>query len=122
MDLDGVGGGTVGGDGVNEPQYATVASATGATQTTGYSFGQGANGANGYGNIAYGVVGSGGGGGGYYGGYAGTFRGAGMQVSGAGGSGYVNPILTNSSTIAGEGSTTNGYVKITKYLGYSYIE
>lgn len=62
-------------------------------------------------------------GGGWYGGYACQLNVPNDNASGAGGSGYVSSELTNFSTTAGEGSTTNGYAKITSYAsGYQYIE
>ncbi len=58
--------------------------ATGATQTSGYKFGQGANGAS---NIHAG----GGGGGGYYGGFGGVAGGVGVtSFGGGGGSSYIS--------------------------------
>ena len=52
----------------------------------------------------------GGGGGGWYGGYSATAE----NYAGGGGSGYLNPVLTSSSTTAGQRSG-NGYARITIY-------
>ena len=69
---------------------------TGATQTTGYSFGQGQAGRRSYSYYNCGAEGSGGAGGGYYGGYAYQGTGEYTSTNGAGGSSYIgNTNLTN---------------------------
>ena len=79
---------------MNEPNLF----ANNATQDSGYAFGRGSNGYNGKGGTC-GCEGTGGGGGGYYGGYSyettEQFE-ENVNVSGAGGSGYIgNSLLTN---------------------------
>ena len=73
-----------------------------ANQISGYKFGEGQQGMTksiyGYG----GAEGSGGGGGGLYGGFSPQEEGDGSNWTGGGGSGYVNTILTNAKTIAGD--------------------
>ena len=73
----------------------------GATQTSGYVFGQGQNGKTKTNEIYWGVEGNGGGGGGFYGGLACQEDGANSDCGGAGGSGYVGDV-TNGETIAGD--------------------
>lgn len=92
----GVGGGLNGGNAINNNTYTL----SGATQNTGYAFGQGQDGKSKtvYGD--YGAEGNGGGGGGFYGGYASQEQGEGSNCGGAGGSGYVGDV-TNGATIAG---------------------
>lgn len=92
----GAGGGTTGGGTVG---------ATGATQTTGYAFGQGGSGSMYSGGV------SGGGGGGYYGGFAGSAGTVGCGSGGAGGSGYIGGV-DNGSMESGKRSG-NGLIKIT---------
>ena len=92
-----------GGDGGSAVSNATPAygSSSFASQTSGYSFGQGQT---------VGTQNTGAGGGGYYGGYVGSDQ---DQYSyGGGGSGYAVPSLTNVSGITGENSG-NGVAKIT---------
>lgn len=110
----GYGGGNSGGSATNGGGY----SVSGGTQSSGYSFGQGAS--------ASSHVDQGGGGGGYYGGYCSTGTIDTVICGGGGGSGYINTSkLTSASTIAGNTSFTsptgtietghsgNGYIRIT---------
>ena len=75
-----------------------------ATQSSGYAFGTGQNGRNGTRYTNGGGEGSGGSGGGLYGGYAPQHTGTNSNSSGGGGSGYVNAILVDGKTIAGNQS------------------
>ena len=112
----GDGGGITGGRGKNTGT-SSKDEGEGGTQTTGYAFGQGGDGGI-YGYAA-------GGGGGWYGGYGGTSYSGNGTPNGGGGSGYINTILTNAQTIAGNasmpapagstetGHTGNGYARIT---------
>ena len=112
----GDGGGITGGRGKNTGTNSKD-EGEGGTQTTGYAFGQGGDGGI-YGYAA-------GGGGGWYGGYGGTSYSGNGTPNGGGGSGYINTILTNAQTIAGNasmpapagstetGHTGNGYARIT---------
>lgn len=103
----GAGGGLTGGNGINT---STVMGA-GATQTSGYVKGQGQQG---HSEASY--CGNGcGGGGGYWGGCATQYGGSG-QAPGGGGSGYIDPILTNASTQQG-GRSGNGFIKVS-IVGY----
>lgn len=110
----GYGGGNSGGSAANGGGY----SVSGGTQSSGYSFGQGASAST--------HVNQGGGGGGYYGGYCSTGTSDSNICGGGGGSGYINTSkLTSASTIAGNTSFTsptgttetghsgNGYIRIT---------
>lgn len=110
----GYGGGNSGGSAANGGGY----SVSGGTQSSGYSFGQGASAST--------HVDQGGGGGGYYGGYCSTGTSDSNICGGGGGSGYINTSkLTSASTIAGNtsfisptgssetGHSGNGYVRIT---------
>lgn len=110
----GYGGGNSGGSAANGGGY----SVSGGTQSSGYSFGQGASAST--------HVDQGGGGGGYYGGYCSTGASDSSICGGGGGSGYINTSkLTSASTIAGNTSFTsptgevetghsgNGYIRIT---------
>lgn len=110
----GYGGGNSGGSAVNGGGY----SVSGGTQSSGYSFGQGASAST--------HVDQGGGGGGYYGGYCSTGTLDSNICGGGGGSGYINTSkLTSASTIAGNSSFTSptgssetghsgdGYIRIT---------
>lgn len=110
----GYGGGNSGGSAANGGGY----SVSGGTQSSGYSFGQGASAST--------YVDQGGGGGGYYGGYCSTGTLDNNICGGGGGSGYINTSkLTSASTIAGNTSFTsptgttetghsgNGYIRIT---------
>lgn len=110
----GYGGGNSGGSAANGGGY----SVSGGTQSSGYSFGQGASAST--------HVDQGGGGGGYYGGYCSTGTLGSNICGGGGGSGYINTSkLTSASTIAGNTSFTsptgttetghsgNGYIRIT---------
>lgn len=110
----GYGGGNSGGSAANGGGY----SVSGGTQSSGYSFGQGASAST--------HVDQGGGGGGYYGGYCSTGTSDSNICGGGGGSGYINTSkLTSASTIAGNSSFTsptgtfetghsgNGYIRIT---------
>ena len=85
---------------------------TGGTQTSGYAKGQGQKGHR---QESYCTNGSGGGGG-YWGGTSYQYGGAGRVDPGGGGSGYIDPILTNASTHQG-GRTGNGFVKVS-LVGY----
>ena len=106
----GAGGGLSGGNGTDNTNPVS----TGATQTSGYAKGQGGAGHE---EASY-RSNSSGGGGGYWGGNAGG--GYGGSKSGAGGSGYVDPVLTDANTVAG-GRSGNGYIKvyILKYIPYT---
>lgn len=75
-----------------------------ATQSSGCAFGTGQNGRNGTRNTNGGGEGSGGSGGGLYGGYAPQHTGTNSNSSGGGGSGYVNAMLVEGKTIAGNES------------------
>lgn len=110
----GYGGGNSGGSAANGGGY----SVSGGTQSSGYSFGQGASAST--------HVDQGGGGGGYYGGYCSTGALDDNICGGGGGSGYINTSkLTSASTIAGNTSFTSptgssetghsgdGYIRIT---------
>lgn len=110
----GYGGGNSGGSAANGGGY----SVSGGTQSSGYSFGQGASAST--------HVDQGGGGGGYYGGYCSTGTSDDNICGGGGGSGYINTSkLTSASTIAGNSSFTSptgssetghsgdGYIRIT---------
>lgn len=110
----GYGGGNSGGSAANGGGY----SVSGGTQSSGYSFGQGASAST--------HVDQGGGGGGYYGGYCSIGISDSNICGGGGGSGYINTSkLTSASTIAGNTSFTSptgssetghsgdGYIRIT---------
>ena len=86
----------------NKIQIKPARSGTSANQIIGYKFGEGQQGMtkSKYGNM--GAEGSGGGGGGLYGGFSPHEEGDGANWAGGGGSGYVNTILTNAKTIAGD--------------------
>lgn len=75
--------------GYNCSSYAG-ATVTGATQTSGYAFGQGRPGITGTTNAANGAEGKGGGGGGYYGGQSYVRTGKSSAASGAGGSSFIS--------------------------------
>ena len=94
------GGGTEGGKPTNKAGKTFGA----ATQSIGYAFGQGQTGRNGTKGTQNGGEGNGGGGGGLYGGYAPTNTGNLTNCPGGGGSGYVNAILVDGKTIAGNQS------------------
>ncbi len=95
----GDGGGTTGEDG--KPQRNDNSfSAKGASQSSGYSFGQGKNGTSKEYWASCGAEGNGGGGGGYYGGYSCQKSGENSNYGGGGGSGYIGGV-TNGSTTAG---------------------
>ena len=144
----GSGGGSKGSDG--ETWGATL-QAFGATQTSGNSFGQGANGRKGTWSNGAGNEGTGGGGGGFYGGKAQTSTGNLTDSSGGGGSGYIaNPELTSKKMVMYSENSTyestnentkteittnhsvnpipdyakegNGYVKISKNLSQEQID
>ena len=95
----GVGGGENGGN-------ATSCGGTtieGATQISGYAFGQGQDGKTKSVAVSGGAEGNGGGGGGLYGGHASQLEGADSNCAGTGGSGYINTTkITNGTTIAGD--------------------
>ena len=94
------GGGLEGG----KPTSWSGAVHTAATQSSGYAFGTGQNGRTGTRSTNGGAEGSGGSGGGLYGGYAPQHTGTNSNSSGGGGSGYVNAILVDGKTIAGNQS------------------
>ena len=94
------GGGAEGGKPTNKAGQVFKA----ATQSNGYAFGQGQIGRNGTKRTQNGGEGNGGGGGGLYGGYAPTNTGNLTNCPGGGGSGYVNAILVDGKTIAGNQS------------------
>ena len=94
------GGGAEGGKPTNKAGQVFKA----ATQSNGYAFGQGQTGRNGTKDTKNGGEGNGGGGGGLYGGYAPTNTGNLTNCPGGGGSGYVNAILVDGKTIAGNQS------------------
>ena len=94
----GFGGGLNGGDAISFNNTYTLA---GATQNTGYAFGQGQNGKSKTVYGGCGAEGNGGGGGGFYGGYASQEQGDTSDCGGSGGSGYVGSV-TNGETIAGD--------------------
>ena len=117
----GVGGGVNGG---NVVAYDNTYTIDGATQTSGYAFGQGQNGKTKTVIDAWGAEGNGGGGGGFYGGPASQEGGLKSDCAGTGGSGYVDGV-TYGTTIAGDqtfpsptggtetGHEGNGYCIIT---------
>ena len=95
------GGGTEGGRPTNKAGKIFGA----ATQSNGYTFGQGQTGRNGIKKTLNGGEGNGGGGGGLYGGFAPKDYGDRTNCPGGGGSGYVNTnLLVNYETIAGNQS------------------
>ena len=96
-DAGGIGGGTNGG---NVASYGNVYSCSGATQSSGYSFGQGQDGKTKTQGGSYGSEGNGGGGGGWYGGPTIQNMGNYSDCSGTGGSGYIGGV-TNGTTTAG---------------------
>ena len=96
----GVGGGLNGGNAYSANDVYTI---TGASQNTGYAFGQGQNGKSKTVFASRGAEGNGGGGGGFYGGYASQEQGDESDCGGSGGSGYINTtLITNGATIAGD--------------------
>ncbi|WP_161624567.1 glycine rich domain-containing protein [Segatella albensis] len=119
--IAGVGGGLTGGDAFSNRELYTI---KGATQTSGYTFGQGQNGINKTQAVDCDAEGVGGGGGGFYGGLTCLETGRYSDCCGAGGSGYVGGV-TNGATIAGDqtfpspsggtetGHSGNGYCIIT---------
>ena len=104
----GVGGGTNGG---NVVSYDNVYSIAGATQNSGYAFGQGQDGKTKTSAGTWGAEGNGGGGGGWYGGPTIQNMGNNSDCAGTGGSGYIGGVF-NGTTTAGvrEG---NGYALVT---------
>ena len=95
------GGGTEGGRPTNKAGTTFKA----ATQTDGFTFGQGQTGRNGTKKTQNGGEGNGGGGGGLYGGYSPKEQGDKTNSPGGGGSGYVNAkLLVDCETIAGNQS------------------
>ena len=105
----GFGGGSEGGKPIGVAVYDSshtliipVRYGTAADKNSGYKFGEGQQGMtkSKYGNV--GAEGGGGGGGGLYGGLSPHEEGDGSNWEGGGGSGYVNTILTNAKTIAGD--------------------
>lgn len=101
--IGGFGGGIEGGKPRNHDDNVITAAAV-ATQSAGYAFGTGQNGRNGTGKVTKGGEGNGGGGGGLYGGLSPENSGTNTNQSGGGGSGYVNAILVDGKTIAGNQS------------------
>ena len=91
------GGGTEGGRPTNSAGQTFDA----ANQSKGFDFGLGQTGRDGTTKTQNGGEGNGGGGGGLYGGYSPEAQGSKTNCPGGGGSGYVNPILVNGKTIAG---------------------
>ena len=106
--LAGTGGGTNGGNAISSRNTYTI---SGATQTSGYAFGQGQDGKTKTQAGDNGAEGNGGGGGGYYGGPTIQNVGTGSNCSGTGGSGYIGGV-TNGTTTAGV-SEGNGKALIT---------
>ncbi|WP_027452732.1 glycine rich domain-containing protein [Segatella albensis] len=94
----GVGGGVNGGNGINSVSTYTI---TGATQTSGYAFGQGQDGVTKIQAHDKDAEGNGGGGGGFYGGPASQRTDKWSDCPGTGGSGYVGSV-SNGITIAGD--------------------
>ena len=95
----GFGGGLNGGN-VNSSSESLF---EGATQTSGYAFGQGQDGKTKTIMGGSGAEGNGGGGGGLYGGHASQLEGGSSNCAGTGGSGYINTTkITNGTTIAGD--------------------
>ena len=109
FDGSGFGGGSEGGKPVSDAVYDSshtliipVQYGTAANKNSGYKFGEGQQGMT---KSVYGVCGAeggGGGGGGLYGGLSPQKTGDGSNWAGGGGSGYVNTILSNAKTIAGD--------------------
>ena len=113
----GVGGGLIGGNAIYSNNTSTI---IGATQTSGYAFGQGQDGKTKTIFDGNGAEGNGGGGGGLYGGLASQYEGYLSDCAGAGGSGYINTtLIANGATIAGDqilsrpNDGNNGYCIIT---------
>ena len=104
----GFGGGSEGGKPSTRPVHLgqTVIKpaqyGTSANQISGYNFGEGQLGMTKSEYANAGAEGGGGGGGGLYGGFSPHEAGEGSNWAGGGGSGYVNTILTNAKTIAGD--------------------
>jgi len=101
----GYGGGTAG---QNVNSVSSGETAIGGNQSTGYQFGLGANGTNAI-QSGVGCDGEGGGGcgGGFFGGNTVTRKsGAGTNIPGSGGSGYVNTSLLLSGASTSAGNTT----------------
>ena len=94
----GVGGGLNGGNAYSNNDVYTI---TGASQNTGYAFGQGQDGISKTRSPNCGAEGNGGGGGGFYGGPASQETEEFSDCGGAGGSGYVGSVI-NGETIAGD--------------------
>ena len=120
--IGGFGGGLNGGDAISQGDNVI----SGATQTSGYAFGQGQDGKTKTIFGSGGAQGNGGGGGGFYGGPASQQEGEKSCCPGTGGSGYINTtLITNGATIAGDqtfpspnggtetGHEGNGYCIIT---------
>ena len=104
----GAGGGTTGGSATSVRSVYTIA---GATQTSGYAFGQGQDGMTKTQAGDAGAEGNGGGGGGYYGGPTIQKVGASSNCSGTGGSGYIGGVTKGSTTVGVRDG--NGYALIT---------
>jgi hypothetical protein len=106
----GAGGGSIGGEGISHNGKYTI---NGATQTSGYAFGQGQDG---YSKTAYGgngAEGNSGGGGGYYGGLTLSKNGDNTNCGGSGGSGYVNTSQLTYTSMQSGVRSGNGYALIT---------
>ncbi|WP_024990751.1 glycine rich domain-containing protein, partial [Segatella albensis] len=96
LNTPGVGGGESGGNATSDGGTTIE----GATQISGYAFGQGQDGKTKSVAAGSGAEGNGGGGGGLYGGHASQLEGVNSNCAGTGGSGYVGDV-TNGATIAG---------------------
>ena len=109
---EGFGGGSEGGRPLSPPVYEyknnnqtmirPIQYGPFANQISGYKFGEGQQGMTKSKYGYAGAEGNGGGGGGLYGGFSPQEEGDGSDWSGGGGSGYVNSLLTNAKTIAGD--------------------
>lgn len=105
----GSGGGTAGTSSIKTGK-CTVSVASGGTQTTGYSFGNGQSARKGTASNC-GAEGNGGGGGGYFGGYAITWSGVNSDSGGGGGSGYIGGVSSGSMQTGVRAG--HGYARIT---------
>jgi len=106
----GIGGGTSGGDAIADQNTETL---KGATQTTGYAFGQGEDGFTKTYHGNGGAEGNGGGGGGWYGGFTLHKQGNQSDCGGSGGSGYVNTSQLTKTSMQSGVRSGNGYALIT---------
>ena len=117
---NGYGGGRNGGSTTTagNPHNIGSISLAGASQTKGYSFGQGQNALEKTAGGSWGDEGCGGGGGGLYGGYAYLGNGPGSCCAGSGGSGYVGKIkdgITKQNVESPSGNY-NGYASVSWIL------